>query len=64
MVTNTVYHFADSKLGVEISSKKRDEKREQKNDAFKQRTEAPLHIRIRVSKNFHAQSVCFLLYFW
>ena len=27
MVINTVYHFADSDLGVEISSKKRDNRK-------------------------------------
>ena len=46
--------FVDSNLGVEISLKERGQ---QKKDSLKQRTEAPLHRCIGVSRKFHPKPV-------
>ena len=54
MLINTVYMFVDSNLGVEISLKERGQ---QKKDSLKQRTEAPLHRCIGVSRKFHPKSL-------
>ena len=60
MVNNTVYHFVDCKLRIEISSKMRPQ---EKKGALKLRIEPPLHFYIGVSRNFHKACMFFYCFF-
>ena len=60
MAISTVYHFVDSKLRAEISSKKRGQ---QKMGALKWWIDAPLLTCIGASRKFYAKSIAFCYYY-